>query len=523
MQATFEAKITDRVLYSALDAIGELCGEVERHLFVDLYIHRRNLTELKKEYLVRFGITARQFNAVNFNLSGKVQAALESQKIQLISVRGQVAGLEKAVKELERKISKKDMKSRERFRFNLHQKKRRLRKVQEKLSRLEAEIKQGVPRICFGSRRLFEKQFELEANGYSSHEEWLKDWQAARSAQFYCLGSKDETAGNQTCTLGLDGKLRLRVPDSLAARFGEYLYFENVEFRYGHDMIKTALAAGQAVHYRFIRRIRKGVACWYIQATTEVSSSPIATSREIGATGVDLNPRLIAVAQIDRFGNVTEASHISVQLQGRRQEQVEATLSDAVGEIVLKGKEHGVPIVIEKLDFGKKKAALREESPRYARMLSAFAYKKFYALLHGRAAREGVEVIEVEPAFTSIIGSIKFGQGYGLSPHQAAAVAIARRGLKFGERLRSRSALPLPARNRGRHVWSDWRRVAQRLRNERIRGRRSSEDRRGRRGLPSAAAPTSQDARPATGSRAASSPGRDSPAQVRKAVRLATG
>jgi hypothetical protein len=128
--------------------------------------------------------------------------------------------------------------------------------------------------------------------------------------------------------------------------------------------------------------------------------------------------------------------------------------------------------VVERLDFLEKKARLREVSDRQARMLSAFAYNRFHALLRFRAAREGVQVIEVNPAFTSVVGLVKFGPGYGLSPHASAAVAIARRGLRFGERLRSRSAFLLPARNRGRHVWSDWRRVAQRLRAEWARGRR---------------------------------------------------
>ncbi|QBS38734.1 hypothetical protein E1B22_12530 (plasmid) [Thermaerobacter sp. FW80] len=92
------------------------------------------------------------------------------------------------------------------------------------------------------------------------------------------------------------------------------------------------------------------------------------------------------------------------------------------------------------------KTRLREDDKRYARKLSAFAYGKFYALLMARAAREGVEVLRVNPAFTSVIGKVKFMARYGLSPHAAAAVAIARRGLGFGERLRSGTARPLPAR-----------------------------------------------------------------------------
>jgi len=85
----------------------------------------------------------------------------------------------------------------------------------------------------------------------------------------------------------------------------------------------------------------------------------------------------------------------------------------------------------------------------------------------------------VKAAFTSIVGDTKFASGYGLSRH-AAAVATCRRGLGFGERLRSRSALPLPRKTRGRHVRSDWGRLSRRLRAERARGRRLSEGSHGR-------------------------------------------
>ncbi|HHY96218.1 MAG TPA: transposase, partial [Firmicutes bacterium] len=193
--------------------------------------------------------------------------------------------------------------------------------------------------------------------------------------------------------------------------------------------------------------------------------------------------------RIDRHGNPVAWRHLPVQTRGRRQEQVAASLAEAVADVVAWAKAERVPVAVERLNFEKKKARLREMGKRYAGMLSAFAYSKFFVLLLSRAAREGVEVIFVNPALTSVIGQVKFGPGYGLSPHAAAAVAIARRGIGFGERLRSRFALSLPARNRGRHVWSDWRRVSQGLRAKSARGRRSSEGRRGR-GVPlSPAAP----------------------------------
>jgi hypothetical protein len=104
-------------------------------------------------------------------------------------------------------------------------------------------------------------------------------------------------------------------------------------------------------------------------------------------------------------------------------------------------------------------ARLREMSDRHARQLSQSAYAAFPAPLVSRAAREGVEIIEIHPVDTSVMGKVKCMARYGLSPHGSAAVAMARRGLGFGERLRSGPALPLPGRNWGRHVWSDGSRV----------------------------------------------------------------
>ena len=79
----------------------------------------------------------------------------------------------------------------------VHQKRRRLATLQSRLAALEADIAQGRVRLCFGSKRLWHKQRHLEANGYANHQEWLTDWQDARSGEFFVLGSRDETSGCQ--------------------------------------------------------------------------------------------------------------------------------------------------------------------------------------------------------------------------------------------------------------------------------------------------------------------------------------
>ena len=214
---------------------------------------------------------------------------------------------------------------------------------------------------------------------------------------------------------------------------------------------------GSAVSYRFICRGDR----WYVQAMFEVAAAPATTDRKQGCVGVDLNPWGLAVTRIDASGNPVDHFDLPWRLAGRTEDQAKAEIGDAVCGVVLYAREKGVPVAIEGLDFAEKKK--QDRGARCNAMLSAVAYAAFAQLIRGRCAREGMELIEVNPAFTSVIGQGKFALGYGLSVHRAAACAIARRALHFGEQLRTRSAgtaLALPAQNRTRHVWYNWGRSA---------------------------------------------------------------
>ena len=71
--------------------------------------------------------------------------------------------------------------------------------LKSRRSGLEVDIAAGRVRLCFGSKKLWRKQYDLEANGYASREAWLEEWREVRSNEFFVLGSRDETAGCQLC------------------------------------------------------------------------------------------------------------------------------------------------------------------------------------------------------------------------------------------------------------------------------------------------------------------------------------
>jgi hypothetical protein len=97
-------------------------------------------------------------------------------------------------------------------------------------------------------------------------------------------------------------------------------------------------------------------------------------------------------------------------------------------------------------------------------MISSFAYNRIVTTVKARAFDAGIEVTEVNPAYTSIIGRFKFARRYGISKHQAAAAVIARRADSLSEAANRHTSdqptFTLPARNRAKHIWSFWHKVA---------------------------------------------------------------
>ena len=230
---------------AALATYAELYGQVERKLFAEVAAER-SAAPLKSDYIREHGIPARLFIAVRVSLEGKVSAVRAAQRLRVDS-------LERRIARAERQIGEAVQRGRW---AQVHEKQRRLTNLKLRLVVLETGIAAGLVRLCFGSKRLWRKQHHLEANGYASHEEWRRDWQDARSNEFFVLGSRDETAGCQLCvaTVADDGTLtlRLRMPDCLANQHGKYLVIEGVRFAYGHEQVLAALQSN--ANYAAYRR-----------------------------------------------------------------------------------------------------------------------------------------------------------------------------------------------------------------------------------------------------------------------------
>ncbi len=173
-----------------------------------------------------------------------------------------------------------------------------------------------------------------------------------------------------------------------------------------------------------------------------------------GAIGLDINPGSIGWAYCDADGNLKEHGQIPF-LMGLPQNKQDAQIINACLQIQQLAHKYACQIVIENLDFNKKKEQLREQGKKYSRMLSSWPYNRFAELQMGISNNRGIQLIKVNPAYSSLIGLVKYARMYGLASDEAAALVMARRGMKLSERL-PRSLTAYPVLRTRKHVWSAW-------------------------------------------------------------------
>lgn len=507
---TYAARITGQ--QPVLDSFAKLFGSVERKLYVDRVHRDTNINELKSRYIAQYGITARQFNSMRISVDGKIKSVLELLALSVTDYQQKIKAKEAQLKKfnddrnkesvflahdipLNRRLKAKQTIAK--MDFKLHQGKRHLATLKARLTGIEQRIKAHNPKICFGSKKLFRSQFLLDKNSATYQQElaqWKADWELSRNHDIYLVGSKEETCGNQTCqgVLQVDGsvKLTVRLPNALHAQFGK-TFTTVVNFGYGQENIIAALKAsrvedkkrtGVALTYRF----SKDAKGWRVLVSVPVSNE-ITSINQAGVIGVDLNADHLAVTETDRFGNLIAFKRYDLNLNSKTSDQRQAIIGDTAKDIANWAQSAQKPIALEKLDFKKKKAALDvSDDAQYNRMLSSLAYNQIHQMISSSAFRAGVEIIEVNPAYTSLIGNVNYAKRHGISGHLSASLAIGRRAMNYRENpvidaqgkltyvLRDghHVTLTLPERNRDKHVWSLWSGINTKLKQPRAGGYR---------------------------------------------------
>lgn len=383
----------------------------------------------------------RTVNSIVRDVKGRYKALQELQKQQYIDLTGKIQSLDADIVKLRSnveylsKLAGKNQLSKDNL-VDYRNKKKRLFALQSKKLKCQNTMEKikDIHKLSFGSKEFWHKQYFLEENGFKSHIGWYNQYVRKRDKYIYYLGSGDETCGNQMFQMQYDESVdyfhcKIRKENSYSEK-DKYIHLDADFKAPRRDILIQMLQYNQAMSYRVLRRNKK----WYIQVMFSAAFSVI-TDKSNGCLGVDFNNGFLAVTETNIKGNIVDTGVFELKYHGGGN-RAKTEMNKTVKQLVIMCRKLNKALVIEDLNFSKKKSeTLHNKNKNYNRMIHSLDYSRFAQLCDNCCTVYGVELIKVNPAYTSKIAQQKYCNQRKLNKHIGASYVIARRGQGFKDEL----------------------------------------------------------------------------------------
>ena len=296
---------------------------------------------------------------------------------------------------------------------------------------------QNPKKLVFGSRKLFKKLKKKHLTG-KRREKIRQRWEERR---YYYLYSREEKfhKGNLNLRFVWEDSLKLRI--NLGN--GKYVWAKVVRNAKRHKdkwidwtwRLLEAKKSGEWFAYNVRLKVRNGK--FYAQVSWEEKTVQPVITKACGVMGIDINayPFHLALAYVPTDGNLEKFERIDLrEMEGKTKNQREHIAWHIARQAVKGALENGKAIVVE--DLQKVPKGRRGDGlAKLRRKLHKWAYRSVLEKIEVYAGRLGIQLIKVNPAYTSIIGKLKYSPMLGIDKDVASAYVIARRGLGFEEKL----------------------------------------------------------------------------------------
>ena len=414
----------------------ELFNKIQRltfHRIKNYYIKNGKITQEDKNIIYaqlkeEFNLTTRAIDAIMSNMLGRYEAIKELKKFEQKSLERKISTLEKELTRLkdERALQRINLNNNlkdfnfvkyKNLKIKIYWKENRLNTKKQKLKNLKNEIETGKYKVCFGTKKLLQKDYK----------EFIKK----RDSEIYFLGRAGEKSCNNNFQVEYNSKI-----NQFYFRIRKEIDLDNDKFVYGQfhfnnknytNLLKNLLRTKEsALTYRI--KIKENKVLLQIIYNFEHNKDLCVTRNSYGVIGVDFNKGFVSVSETDKYGNLINTFNIDYQYSKGNQTTNDFQI------IATKLKDYclntGKDLVIEKLNFDKKKDNLiSKKGKKYNEMLSSLAYSKFDSIITSKCAKNRIFLHKVNPAWTSLIAKQKYCPKMKLNIHSGASYVIARRGM----------------------------------------------------------------------------------------------
>lgn len=421
----------------------ELFNKIQRltfHRIKNYYIKNGKITQEDKNIIYaqlkeEFNLTTRAIDAIMSNMLGRYEAIKELKKFEQKSLERKISTLEKELTRLkdERTLQRINLNNNlkdfnfvkyKNLKIKIYWKENRLNTKKQKLKNLKNEIETGKYKVCFGTKKLLQKDY--------------KEFVKKRDGEIYFLGRAGEKSCNNNFQVEYSSKT-----NQFYFRIRKEIDLDNDKFVYGQfnfnnknhtNLLKNLLRTKEsALTYRI--KIKNNRVFLQIIYNFEHKKDLCVTRNSYGVVGVDFNKGFVSVSETDKYGNLINTFNIDYQYSKGNE-----TTND-FQYIATRLKDYclntGKDLVIEKLNFTEKKDNLiSKKGKKYNEMLSSLAYSKFDSIITSKCSKNRIFLHKVNPAWTSWIAKQKYCPKMKLNIHSGASYVIARRGMFLKDKIK---------------------------------------------------------------------------------------
>lgn len=259
-------------------------------------------------------------------------------------------------------------------------------------------------KLIWGGR----KNFECRSKGEITNGEWRR----IRSNQFWSRGDKSKNGNLNLRIEPAEDNYQLRI--TIGTRQWEYCQL------WIPEKFRAMLNAHLNTEPCYTVRVKRGKDDRYSVFITFDAELPTqSVGFKEGAIGIDLNPSGQAWAEVNVHGQLLGKGWINTpELQYARRGRRDWLIGQIAHQIVGLARSEGKGLVLEWLKFKRGE----NHGRKLNRIFNNFTHNRLIEAIVREAKQQGIAIKQVNPAFSSVIGRMKYQEVYPhLAVHEAAA------------------------------------------------------------------------------------------------------
>ena len=387
---------------------------------------RNDLNKILQE---RFSVTARTANSAIHEVEEIISSALALIPLNIEKFESRIEGKIKLIEKKKKEMAKihasrkTNTKRLGKLKFHIYNLHNSINRIRQKIENLERQLNERKPNICIGTKKLARND--------------MKAFKQHRDSQINYIGRACEKQGNANFQMQyvkkgnfFSMKVRRDFGKWKDDRTPERFAYGKCHFKYGGKQLRDVMRDNASpVTVSVIKSDDR----YYLFVTIAISyeSSVIITRKEQGVIGIDFNKGFVNICETDEKGNIVNVEKMKYPFG--KAGITNAGLADVISKVCEKAIETGKSIIAENLSFEKKKrkakkAVMPTEKERM-RMLHSLPYSRYAQILENITFNRRIELIKVNPAYTSRTAEQKFCNQMKLNIHNGATFVIARKGM----------------------------------------------------------------------------------------------